>query len=160
MLVHQTAGHRHRGRIVEVEAYVGEKDRACHASRGRTPRTEVMFGPAGHAYVYLIYGMYHCLNIVTEPEGFAAAVLIRAIEPLEGIDGSATGPGRLCRAMKIDRRHNGIDMTGGLLFVEMGVPAQRIVRTPRVGVEYAEGWARKPWRFYVADSPFVSKVRA
>ena len=98
------------GKIVEVEAYVGSKDRACHASKGRTQRTDVMFGPGGVAYVYLIYGMYHCLNVVTEREEFPSAVLIRAIE----IDGELIdGPGRLCRALEIDRRLNRVDLTTG-----------------------------------------------
>ncbi|MEK6606151.1 MAG: DNA-3-methyladenine glycosylase, partial [Myxococcota bacterium] len=115
VLVHEAGGVRRAGRIVEVEAYVGQDDRACHAARGRTRRTEVMFGPPGRAYVFLVYGMHHCLNVVTEREGFPAAVLLRALEPLdlpEGIDGSASGPGRLCRAMAVDRRMNGADLTG------------------------------------------------
>ena len=112
------------GRIVETEAYIGPQDLACHASKGRTRRTEVMFGPAGVAYVYLIYGMYHCLNVVTEREEFPSAVLIRAIE----IDGELIdGPGRLCRALQIDRSLNLADLTTGeaLWFEDRGVALKR-----------------------------------
>lgn len=159
---------------------MGERDRACHASRGRTARTAVMFGPPGHAYVYLVYGMHHCLNVVTEREGFAAAVLLRALAPLpgpaarrpggpgaewlggpmaRGFGGSATGPGRLCRAMGISRRDNGADLVAGPLFVAAGPAPARVGRSPRVGVAYAGAWARKPWRFFDAASPFVSRAR-
>jgi DNA-3-methyladenine glycosylase len=136
------------GKIVEVEAYVGSQDRACHASKGRTQRTDVMFGPGGVAYVYLIYGMYHCLNVVTEREEFPSAVLIRAIE----IDGALIdGPGRLCRALQIDRRLNRVDLTTGesIWFEDRGVFVKRgeVGAHPRVGVDYAGAWAKKPWRF-------------
>jgi len=136
------------GKIIEVEAYVGEKDKACHASKGRTARTEVMFGPPGISYVYLIYGMYHCLNVVTERVDFPAAVLIRAME----VDGELIdGPGRLCRALAIDRSLNRIDMTlgSGLWFEDRGVrvPQGEIERYPRIGVDYAGEWAKKLWRF-------------
>lgn len=136
------------GKIVEVEAYVGPQDKACHASKGRTERTDVMFGPGGVAYVYLIYGMYHCLNVVTEREEFPSAVLIRAIE----IDGELIdGPGRLCRALQIDRRLNRVDLTTGesLWFEDRGVLVERgdVGTHPRVGVDYAGEWAKKPWRF-------------
>ena len=147
-----------RGRIVEVEAYVGEHDLACHASRGRTKRTAVMFGPAGHAYVYLIYGMHHCFNVVTEPEGHASAVLVRAVAPLAGLAGSGRGPGRLCRAMGIDRALDGHDLTGGALHLLVGEPvlSWRIAKSPRIGVDYAGAWAARPLRFYVRDDPNVS----
>ena len=136
------------GKIVEVEAYVGPEDKACHASKGRTQRTDVMFGPGGVAYVYLIYGMYHCLNVVTEREEFPSAVLIRAIE----IDGELIdGPGRLCRALQIDRRLNRVDLTTGesLWFEDRGVLVERgdVRAHPRIGVDYAGVWAKKPWRF-------------
>ena len=136
------------GKIVEVEAYVGSQDRACHASKGRTQRTDVMFGPAGVAYVYLVYGMYHCLNVVTEREEFPSAVLIRAIE----IDGELIdGPGRVCRALKIDRRLNRADLTSGesIWFEDRGVLVQKadVGTHPRIGVDYAGKWAKKPWRF-------------
>lgn len=140
------------GRIIEVEAYVGPRDLACHASKGRTERTDVLFGPPGLSYVYLIYGMYHCLNVVTEREEFPAAVLIRAIE----VDGTLIdGPGRLCRALEIDRSLNRIDMTSGreLWFENRG---RRVARSdigtfPRIGVNYAGIWAKKPWRFRLLD---------
>jgi DNA-3-methyladenine glycosylase len=136
------------GKIVEVEAYVGPLDRACHASKGRTARTEVLFGPPGISYVYLIYGMYHCLNVVTERAGFPAAVLIRAIE----VDGELIdGPGRLCRALEIDRSLNRLDMTDGdkLWFEDLGMTMSRskIGTFTRIGVDYAGSWAKKPWRF-------------
>lgn len=136
------------GKIIEVEAYVGTSDKACHAAKGRTARTDVMFGPPGVAYVYLIYGMYHCLNVVTEREGFPAAVLIRAVE----VDGEVIdGPGRLCRAFDIDRSLNRLDLTAKqyLWFEDRGVRVSRsrINRFPRIGVDYAGEWARKPWRF-------------
>ena len=147
-LVRMIDGRVLAGKIVEVEAYVGPKDKACHASKGRTPRTDVMFGPAGISYVYLIYGMYHCLNVVTEREEFPSAVLIRAIE----LDGELIdGPGRLCRALEIDRRVNRLDLTTGesLWFEDRGEVVKRgeIGTHPRVGVDYAGVWAEKPWRF-------------
>jgi DNA-3-methyladenine glycosylase len=136
------------GKIIEVEAYVGPKDKACHASKGRTLRTDVLFGPSGIAYVYLIYGMYHCLNVVTEREEFPSAVLIRAIET----DGELIdGPGRLCRALQIDRRLNRMDLTTGesLWFEDRGVIVKRgdVVAHPRIGVDYSGEWAKKLWRF-------------
>ena len=147
-LVRMIDGRILAGKIVEVEAYIGPQDKACHASKGRTQRTDVMFGPAGVAYVYLIYGMYHCLNVVTEREEFPAAVLIRAIE----VDGELIdGPGRLCRAMQIDRGLNCLNMTkGDQLWVEDR--AVRLKKTdvgvfPRIGVDYAGAWAKKLWRF-------------
>ena len=158
------------GRIVETEAYVGPEDLACHASRGRTARTQVMFGRAGHAYVYLVYGFHHMLNIVTEAVDFPAAVLIRAVEPMEGIDlmgarrGTeerrklASGPGKLCQAFAIDRTLNGDDVCGKVLYLEdRRELAPQFVATPRIGVEYAGDWKHKPWRFVVRDSEFVSK---
>ncbi|TAJ34997.1 MAG: DNA-3-methyladenine glycosylase [Nitrospirae bacterium] len=137
------------GRIVEVEAYVGPEDRASHASRGRTKRTEVMFGPPGMAYVYLIYGMYHCFNVVTEQEGYPAAILVRAVEVEEA--GLIDGPGRLCRHFEISRELNRHDLTLGknLWLEERSEPIapRRIVAAPRIGVDYAGDWAEKPWRF-------------
>lgn len=147
-LVRETGGIRHAGRIIEVEAYVGPMDRACHASKGRTKRTDVMFGPPGNAYVYLIYGMYHCLNVVTERLDYPAAVLIRAVEHASGL---IDGPGKVCRVFKIDRDLNRHDLTRGKgLWIEDR--GERINRThvktfPRIGVDYAGSWAAKPWRF-------------
>ncbi len=147
-LVRVVDGRILAGKIVEVEAYVGSEDKACHASKGRTQRTEVMFGPAGVAYVYLIYGMYHCLNVVTEREEFPSAVLIRAIE----LDGELIdGPGRLCRALEVDRRLNRVDLTTGesLWFEDRGEVVGRgtVGAYPRIGVDYAGKWAEKLWRF-------------
>ena len=147
-LVRSIDGRMLAGKIVEVEAYVGPQDKACHASKGRTQRTEVLFGPPGVAYVYLIYGMYHCLNVVTEREEFPSAILIRAIE----IDGELIdGPGRLCRALQIDRRLNRVDLTTceSLWFEDRGILVERgdVGAHPRVGVDYAGEWAKKPWRF-------------
>ena len=141
-------GREIAGKIVEVEAYIGSQDRACHASKGRTQRTEVLFGSPGIAYVYLIYGMYHCLNVVTEREEFPSAVLIRAIE----IDGELIdGPGRLCRALQIDRRLNRVDLTTSesVWFEDRGALVERgdVGAHPRIGVDYAGKWAKKPWRF-------------
>jgi DNA-3-methyladenine glycosylase len=145
---------------------------ACHASKGLTERTKVMFGEPGHAYVYLIYGMYDCLNIVTERKGFPAAVLIRAGEPLEGVDvmkslrpkakrpiDIASGPGKLCKAMDITRALNGADMcVKGALYVEDSPSAKfDIVSCERIGVDYAGDDKHRPWRFYVKGSPYVSK---
>ena len=158
------------GRIVEVEAYDGPQDLACHASKGRTKRTEVMFGEAGHAYVYLVYGMHSCLNVVTGPVDYPAAVLIRAIEPIEGIERMApgrarpsqmaSGPGRLTRALRIDLSLNRADLClPGPLFIEAGEPVRDadVVRGPRIGVEYARRWALKPWRLGVRGSAALSQ---
>jgi len=151
-LVKQNCTGTMAGRIVEVEAYVGPHDLACHASKGRTLRTQVLFGRPGISYVYMIYGMYHCLNVVTEEAEFPAAVLIRAVE-VEGqlID----GPGRLCRAFSIDRSLNCIDMTARrhLWFEDRGtkIPRGKIRAFPRIGVSYAGKWASKQYRFRVTD---------
>jgi DNA-3-methyladenine glycosylase len=168
-LVRVVDGERLSGIIVEAEAYRGSKDPASHAYRGRTKRTEVMFGPPGHAYVYFTMGMHHCLNITTEPEGTAAAVLIRALEPKEGIDMMrrnrgvadvrrlASGPGNLTRALGIDRGLNGEDVVSSkVLFLERGVSVRGVGVSPRVGV--SSGVSTK-WRFFVKGSPFVSKGR-
>lgn len=165
------AGGRLSLRIVETEAYIGENDKACHASKGMTARNSVMFGEPGHAYVYLIYGMYNCLNLVTEKNGFPAAVLIRAGEPVEGIEimaslrknakkpqDIASGPGKLCSAMDITRVLNGADVCKkGALYVEDGPAVKDIVACPRIGVDYAGEDALKPWRFYEKCNSCVSK---
>ncbi|HEY0768211.1 MAG TPA: DNA-3-methyladenine glycosylase [Steroidobacteraceae bacterium] len=162
-LVHDDGDTVRAGRIVETEAYLGPRDLAAHSSRGRTARTEVMFGPPGHAYVYFIYGFWNCLNVVTAAPGVPHAVLVRALEPLAGITDRTWGPGLLCRAMHIDRRLNGIDLAGEVLWLERP-PARaqpvRIARSPRIGVDYAGAWAQRPWRFFDRASAYVSTVPA
>jgi DNA-3-methyladenine glycosylase len=158
-VVHVAGGTERVGRIVEVEAYLGPHDRAAHSSKGLTPRTRVMFGPPGHAYVYLIYGLHHCLNVVTEPEGHGAAVLIRALEPVRNLAGRANGPGLLCKALGVDRRLNGADLLDDTLFITDPDPVEiRIVKRPRIGVDYAGTWARRLLRFYIRGSGHVSRL--
>ena len=161
------------GRIVETEAYVGEEDRACHASRGRTARNAVMFGAPGHAYVYFIYGMYDMLNVVCQPPGRPEAVLLRALEPLHGIATMhrlrgvqrpiqlASGPGKLCRALGLSRRENGADLLGSALWIAAGGlhDGERIATGPRIGVDYAGPDALRPLRFYILGNPCVSRPR-
>lgn len=168
------AGGEMRGRIVETEAYIGPEDSASHAHLNRfTARTAVMFGPAGHAYVYLTYGMHHMLNVVTEAEGFPAAVLVRALEPVEGLElmqarragrplrEVANGPGKLCQALAIDRALNGHDLIrGSELWIEPGVEItdSAVARTPRIGIDYSEPEHREaPWRFTIRDSRWLSR---
>ncbi len=166
-LVRIVDGARISGRIVETEAYRGAGDPASHAYRGRTRRNALMFGEAGHAYLYFSYGFHWCLNLTTEPRGRAGAVLIRAIEPVEGLERMmmnrqaesvahvADGPGKLTRALGIDGRLNGEDVvTSGRLFVEEGKKVRRVGLSSRVGI--SEGTKRK-WRFYVKGNRFVSK---
>jgi len=160
ILVHRRRGRRLRARIVETEAYVGAHDLACHASKGRTRRTEVMFGPAGHAYVYLIYGMYPMFNIVASVPGDAQAVLIRAAEPLDGWDADLSGPGKLTRAFGITCTQNGVDLAGRELFLLEGTPPPTIAVTKRIGVDYAQEWSHAMLRFIDKNSRAVSKVRA
>ncbi len=155
------------GKISEVEAYVGERDLACHASRGRTGRTQVMYGEPGTLYVYLVYGMYWCLNIVTERKDYPAAVLIRGVIPAQGIPamlkrrkrgrldlrGLADGPGKLCRAFGITGAMNGKRLGNSTLTIEDRgefVPSSHITALPRVGVDYAKHCAKYPWRFLLA----------
>jgi DNA-3-methyladenine glycosylase len=162
VLVHRLSADRMlRARIVETEAYVGEHDLASHASRGRTRRTEVMFGPAGRAYVYFIYGMHEMFNIVCGVQGDAQAVLIRAAEPLDGWVADLSGPGKLARAFQITRAHNALDLGGDELYVLHGPAAsgRRVVTTRRVGVDYAKQWKDRPLRFLDADSQAVSKPK-
>ena len=172
LLVHDTPGGRCAGRIVEVEAYLGARDPASHAFRGRTARNAVMFGPAGHAYIYFTYGMHHCLNLVTGPAGEASAVLVRALEPEEGIElmadrrGAgvararlARGPGCVARALGLDRRHDGLDLVGPPLWIEDAPPRRSgpIATGPRIGISVATEF---PWRFWIAEHPCVSATRA
>lgn len=154
------------GRIVETESYVGENDAACHAARGKTKRNAVMFGRAGHAYVYLIYGIHNCLNIVTEQENFAAAVLVRALAPIDRQPPTVnmSGPGRLTAALSITRTLNGEDMiTSDRLFIAddgFRVAPGDIATAARIGVEYAGADALLPWRYFLANSPYVSRRAA
>ncbi len=159
LLVHETGGRTRIGRIVETEAYLGPHDRASHSSRGPTPRNASMFGEAGRAYVYVIYGVHHCMNVVTGGGGAGAAVLLRAVEPVAGCEGRTCGPGLLCRAMEITRALDGASLLGSGLFVARpeSAPPVRIVARPRVGVEYAGPWARRLLRFYVRGSACVSR---
>lgn len=151
-ICHRVGSRVRRGRIVEVEAYTD--DAASHSRHRRpTPRNAVMFGAAGHAYVYFTYGMHFCFNIVTEDDGVPGAVLIRGLEDIDG----ANGPARLCQALGLDRRHNGLDLTGGAaLWIERGRVrrGERVVQTTRVGIRVA---VDLPWRFYIAGSIGVSR---
>lgn len=158
-LVHVDGGVRRAARIVETEAYLGEEDQASHARFGATRRASVMFGPPGVAYVYLVYGLSHCFNVVTGQEGHASAVLVRAGEPLENCLHSTTGPGNLCRALALRREtHNGLDLTGDRLFLEDAPrPAERVVASPRVNVAFAGSWADEPWRFALEGNRSVSR---
>lgn len=175
VLVHEASDGIAAGRIVEVEAYRGPRDRAAHSFGGRrTARNEVMYGPPGHAYVYFVYGMHYCINVVTARVDVPEAVLIRAIEPLVGVDLMRSrrrlaaavpayrlgrGPGNVCKALGIDRSLNGADLLAGELRLERGrrLPAARIARAPRIGVDYAGADAALPWRFFERGNPAVSK---
>jgi DNA-3-methyladenine glycosylase len=158
-LVHLSDGLERVGRIVEVEAYMGPHDLAAHSSKGLTERTRVMFGPPGHAYVYFIYGMHYCMNVVTEREGHGAAVLLRAVEPVANLAGRTQGPALLCQALRIDKHLNAHDLLSDDFFIaaapEPGTFA--IMRTPRIGVAYARHWARRLLRFFIRGNPFVSR---
>ncbi len=166
-LIVQKDGHFLSGRIVETEAYVGFKDPASHAYRGMTPRNKVMFGDPGYAYVYITYGMHHCLNLVTEKKGYPAAVLIRALEPSDGIElikkrrgrqklkDLTSGPAKLCQALDIDRNLNGADLCSDIIYVEnRGKVVKRISSSSRIGIKEGK---KKNWRFYIKDNEFVSR---
>jgi DNA-3-methyladenine glycosylase len=178
VLVHEINGQRISAKIVETEAYMGVSDKAAHSYGGRrTPRVEVMYGRPGVSYVFFIYGMHNCFNIVTQEEGNPQAVLIRAVEPVEGLDlmaqnrfGKAynqlsksqsksltNGPGKLCQALAIDRSLNGEDLCGGRLYVREGETEElNIVSAKRIGIDYAEEAKDYLWRFYINDNKFVS----
>ena len=158
-LVHLSRGLERIGRIVEDEAYLGPHDLAAHSAKGLTQRTKVMCGPPGYAYVFMIYGMYCCMNVVTEREGHASAVLLRAVEPVKNVDGRTQGPGLLCKAMRIDRRLNGHDLISDDLYIAAPPNEEplTIVSRPRIGVDYAKHWRRRLLRFYIKGNPFVSK---
>lgn len=179
-LVHEINNTRLMAKMVEVEAYMGPMDKAAHSySNRRTERTEVMFGPGGFAYVFIIYGMYNCMNIVTANTGQPQAILIRALEPIEGFEtmaefrykkhfnqlnksavkGLSNGPGKLCNAMGITRKHNGLDLCGNELYVLEDEESEKfeIVTTKRINIDYAEEAIDFPWRFYIKDNKYVSK---
>jgi DNA-3-methyladenine glycosylase len=166
-LVVRKRGRRLSGKIVETEAYIGFKDPASHAYKGKTPRNAVMFGRPGHAYVYLTYGVLHCLNLVTEREGYPAAVLIRALEPFEGIElmkkrrgrrklkDLTSGPAKLCQALNIDKTQNGLDLCGDTIYVEdRGEVVKKTARSSRIGITDGK---EKKWRFFERDNGFVSR---
>lgn len=168
ILIHDTPAGRIAGRIVEVEAYLGPEDLAAHSSRGETPRNSVMFGPPGHLYVYLVYGIHHCVNVVCGPDAKPEAVLLRAAELVEGEELArrrrgevpasrlASGPGNLAAAFDIDRRLNGADLLRGPVRLERGQRPDAIERTARVGVDYAADWTDRPLRFLIRDDPHRS----
>ncbi len=154
-LVHNVGGSERVGKIVEVEAYLGPHDLAAHSSKGLTPRTRVLFGPPGHAYIYLIYGMYFCMNATT---GNGSGILLRALEPVKNVDERTQGPGLLCKAMRIDKRLYGCDLTSLDFYIaEADSPAPSIVARPRIGVAYAKHWAKRKLRFYIRGNPYVSQ---
>ena len=159
LLVRVSDGVERIGRIVETEAYLGPHDLASHSARGLTERNKVMFGPPGHAYVYFIYGMYFCMNAVTEREGHASAVLLRAVEPVKNIQTRTQGPGLLCRAMNIDKSLNGHDLESDDFYIATLAQTEALViaKRPRVGVAYARHWAKRRLRFYIKGNPFVSR---
>ena len=171
ILVRESNGMRLSGRILETEAYHGPSDRACHASRGRTARNEPMFWPGGYAYIYLVYGMHLCFNVVTGEEGFPSAVLVRALQPLEGQKSMAKnsprcrsrdlcrGPGRLSRALGLSREDDRTDLCRRGLHLEAGAPVdgRLIARGKRVGVDYAGDWADRLWRLGWRDHPGLSR---
>jgi DNA-3-methyladenine glycosylase len=168
-LVHSTPDGLTAARIVEVEAYQGPEDLAAHSSHGRTARNAVMFGPPGHIYVYFVYGMHHCMNVVCGPGEKPEAVLIRAAAIEEGLElaqarrGSvperrlAAGPGNLAKALGIDRTLNGADLLRGPLRLAWGEAPGEVVSRPRIGVDYAGAWAARPLRFLVRDDPHISR---
>jgi len=167
-------GKRVSGRIVEVEAYRGPQDRAAHSYGGRrTKRTETMYGIGGTAYVFFVYGMYYQFNVVTGAAETPHAVLIRAVEPVEGIElkrkrrhrqpdhNLTNGPGKLCIALGIDRKLDAADLLGKSVWIEEGekISRSRIATGPRIGIDYAAEWKEKPWRFWIRDNPFVSRSK-
>ena len=172
LLVHCTTDGVAGGMIVETEAYVGAVDKACHAYRNRSERTEIMYQDGGYAYVYFIYGMHHCFNVVTGLRGEGNAVLIRALEPVLGLElmqrrrntktvqSLCSGPGKLCQALAITKEEYGLDLCDPASTLRLvrfrSIPDNRIVSSPRINVAYAEEAATWPWRFYVKSSPYVS----
>lgn len=159
-IVHVSHGIERIGKIVEVEAYLGSHDRAAHSAKGLTERTKIMFGKPGYAYVYMVYGMYFCMNVVTECEGHASAVLLRAVEPIKNINSRTQGPGLLSKALEIDKRLNGHDLLSDNFYIAANAKPESFVmaKKPRIGVDYAGGWAKRLLRFYIKGNSFVSKL--
>lgn len=159
LVVHRVEGVERVGRIVETEAYLGAHDLAAHSAKGVTKRTQVMYGPPGRAYVYLIYGMHHCMNVVTEPEGNGSAVLIRALEPMANVPGNTKGPGLLCKAMSITRVLDAHDLMSEDFYIAESASEDRIgiVKRPRIGVDYAGDWAHELLRFYIEGNAYISR---
>ncbi len=147
------------GKIVETEAYLGAHDLAAHSAKGFTERTKVMYGPPGFSYVYMIYGMYFCLNVVTQKEGHPSAVLLRAIEPVQNIVERTQGPGLLCKAMQINKHLNAHDLLSDNFYIAAidKEDTFKIIKKPRIGVDYAGLWAKKLLRFYIKDNMFISR---
>ena len=174
LVVPNRNGARVAGIIVETEAYRGPEDKASHAYNGRrTRRTETMYGIGGTAYVYFVYGMYHQFNVVTNVKDMPHAILVRAVQPVEGLEiirrrrsgrfehELTSGPGRLCVALGIDRKLDKADLLEDRVWIEEGltVSHRQIARGPRIGIDYAQEWAKKPWRFWIRDNPFVSRAK-
>jgi DNA-3-methyladenine glycosylase len=171
LLVHESTDGKTVGKIVEVEAYIGPDDKGSHAFKGlRSSRTEIQFGPGGYAYIYLIYGVYHCFNIVTNRENYPEVVLVRALEPVEGmgimtkrrhetnLENLCRGPGKLCQAMDISKKHYGMDLCGDIMYVlDEGSPNINIESSTRINIDYAAEYKIKPWRFFIQGNHFVSK---
>ena len=160
IMVRRVDGILRRARLFEVEAYCGPQDLASHSSKGRTARTEVMFGPPGHAYVYFIYGMHWMFNVVGGAEGDAQAVLVRSAQPLDGWDANLIGPARLARAFGLSRAENGLDLCGEeVFFLHDPAYRSRTVRTPRIGVDYARHWKDRPLRFIDSRNSLFPRLR-
>lgn len=160
IMVRRVGRQIRRARIVEVEAYLGPQDLASHSSKGRTARTEVMFGPPGHAYVYFVYGMHWMFNVVADLEGEAHAVLIRGAEPLDDWEANLTGPAKLARHFDITRRDNGQDITGDdIHFLQDAEYRARLIKTKRIGIDYAGRWKDRLLRFVDAANPVAAKLR-
>lgn len=175
LVVREADGARTSGMIVETEAYMGPEDKAAHSyNNRRTARTETMFGLGGMAYVYFIYGMYYQFNVVTNRENIPHAILVRALEPLEGVERMrerrpvkkerdlTSGPGKLCQALGLDRAFNGEDLLGERVWIEAAerrLAPNRVASGARIGIDYAEEYKEKPWRFWIKDNPYVSRLR-
>lgn len=176
LVVPSAAGLRVSGMIVETEAYIGPEDKASHAyNNRRTARTEIMYGMGGTAYVFFIYGMYYQLNVVTNGADIPHVVLLRAVEPEEGVElmlerravrketELTNGPGKLCKAFGIDRTYNGADLTGDRIWIEdagVRLTTRRIASGPRIGINYASEFVHKPWRFWIKENPYVSRKQS